>query len=187
LAELSNAPPSDVVPDDERRWMFVVVAVVFFVLATIVVASVHWATQPPSNVEPIDASRLHLSGEFMEDNLGTQMQSDGSAIVRVIAQQYSFVPGCIVVPTDTKVVFRVTSPDVVHGFLITGTNVNTMVVPGFVAEVRTRFDTPGEHLMPCHEYCSVGHEGMWAQVKVVDRPDFGRTYGGQQSASCVRK
>ena len=41
-------------------------------------------------------------------------------IVRVIAQQYSFVPSCIVVPADTQVVFRVTSPDVVHGFLITG-------------------------------------------------------------------
>ena len=91
------------------------------------------------------------------------------SIVRVIAEQYSFVPACIVVPAETQVVFRVTSPDVVHGFLIAGTNVNSMVVPGFVAEVRTRFDRPGEHLMPCHEYCSVGHEGMWARVKVVDR------------------
>ena len=37
----------------------------------------------------------------MEANLGTALQPNGSAIVRVIAQQYSFVPGCIVVPTDT--------------------------------------------------------------------------------------
>ena len=46
---------------------------------------------------------------------------------------------------------------------------NSMVVPGFIAEVRTRFEQHGEHLMPCHEYCSVGHEGMWARVKVIDR------------------
>ena len=85
------------------------------------------------------------------------------------------------------VVFRVTSPDVIHGFLISGTNVNSMVVPGFVAEVRTRFDKPGEHLMPCHEYCSVGHEGMWARVKVVDRREFALAYGRQQRSSCVRK
>ena len=69
--------------------------------------------------------------------------------MRVLAQQYSFVPGCIVVPAQTRVVFRATSPDVIHGFIVTDTNVNTMVVPGFVAEVRTRFDQPGEHLMPC--------------------------------------
>jgi len=165
----------------------VVAGVVAFVLAVIVFASVHWAAQPPSNVETIDASRLHLSGEFMEANLGTAVQPDGSAIVRVIAQQYSFVPACIVVPTGTPVVIRVTSPDVLHGFLIAGTNVNSMVVPGFVAEVRTRFDKPGEQLMPCHEYCSVGHEGMWARVKVVDRPEFARTYGSQQRSSCVRQ
>ena len=187
MAETSNAAASDIVDLSERRWGRVVVIVVALVLGVIIFASVHWAAQPPSNVETIDATRLHLSGEFMEANLGTALQPNGSAIVRVIAQQYSFVPECIVVPTDTPVVFRVTSPDVIHGFLIAGTNVNSMVLPGFVAEVRTRFDKPGEHLMPCHEYCSVGHEGMWARVKVVDRREFALAYGNQQRSSCVRK
>jgi cytochrome c oxidase subunit 2 len=187
LAELSNAAPAEVADEAERRWSYVVAGVVAFLFAVIILASVHWAAQPPSNVETIDASRLHLSGEFMEDNLGTELQADGSAVVRVLAQQYSFVPGCIVVPVGTRVVFRATSPDVIHGFLIAGTNVNTMVVPGFVAEVRTRFDQPGAHVMPCHEYCSVGHEGMWARVEVLDREVFARTYGGQRRASCVRK
>jgi cytochrome c oxidase subunit 2 len=50
--------------------------------------------------------------------------------------------------------------------------------------VRTRFATPGDHLMPCHEYCSVGHEGMWARVKVVDPSEFARVHGGQPRASC---
>ena len=186
MAEVSKALPLDVVDEAERRWSYVVAAVVLFVFAAIVLAGVHWGAQPPSNVEAIDASRLHLSGEFMEGNLGTEIQADGSAIVRIIAQQYSFVPGCIVVPAQTRVVFRATSPDVVHGFLVAGTNANTMVVPGFVAEVRTRFERPGEHVMPCHEYCSVGHEGMWARVRVVDREEFARTYAGQRRASCVR-
>lgn len=187
MAEAVNAVPTGSVDQAERRWAWVVAGVVAFVFAVIVYSGVHYAAQPPSNVETIDASRLHLSGEFMESNLGTAMQPDGSAVVRVIAQQYSFVPQCIVVPADTKVVFRVTSPDVLHGFLITGTNVNSMVVPGFIAEVRTRFDQPGEHVMPCHEYCSVGHEGMWARVKVVDRQEFARAYAGQSRASCVRQ
>jgi len=179
--------PADVVDQSERRWAYVVGGVVGFVFAVIVFAGVQWATQLPSNVETIDASRLHLAGEFMEANLGTEVRPDGSAVVRVIAQQYSFVPQCIVVPAGVRVVFRLTSPDVVHGFLIAGTNVNSMVVPGFVSEVRTRFDKSGEHVMPCHEYCSVGHEGMWARVKVVDRPEFGRAYGGRPRASCVRQ
>jgi cytochrome c oxidase subunit 2 len=65
--------------------------------------------------------------------------------------------------------------------------VNSMVVPGYVSVVRTRFESPDDHVMPCHEYCSVGHEGMWARVKVVDREEFARAYGGQSRASCVRQ
>ncbi len=187
MAEASSSSSPDIADVAERRWTYVVATVVFFMFVVIVLTGVHWAAQPPSNVEPIDASRLHLSGEFMEDNLGTEMQADGSVVVRVLAQQYSFVPGCIVVPSHTKVVFRATSPDVVHGFLIAGTNANTMVVPGFVAEVRTRFEKPGERVMPCHEYCSVGHEGMWARAQVIDREEFARAYAGQRRASCVRK
>ena len=41
--------------------------------------------------------------------------------------------------------------------------------------------------MPCHEYCSVGHEGMWARVKVIDRAEFERLYRGQPRASCERQ
>jgi cytochrome c oxidase subunit 2 len=185
LPESAAVSDFDAVDRFERRWAYIVYGVVAFVFALIIFAGVHWAAQPPSNVETIDSSRLYLAGEFVEANLGTAIRPDGSAMVRVVAQQYSFVPPCIVVPAQTQVVFRVASPDVVHGFLIAGTNVNTMVVPGFVAEVRARFDRPGEHAMPCHEYCGVGHEAMWARVKVVDAGEFARVYGGQSRASCV--
>lgn len=185
MVEVVEPPRADLIDRAERRWAYVVAGVVALVFGVIIFTGLHWAADPPSNVETIDATRLHLAGEFMEANLGTAIQPDGSAIVHVIAQQYSFVPQCIVVPAKTPVVFRVTSPDVLHGFLITGTNVNSMVVPGFVSEVRTRFDEPGDHMMPCHEYCSVGHEAMWARVKVVDPTEFARVYGGQPRASCV--
>ena len=69
----------------------------------------------------------------------------------------------MVVPADTPVTFRATSADVVHGFLIEDTNVNTMLVPGYVSALPIRFPATGEHLMPCHEFCGIGHEGMWAQ------------------------
>lgn len=174
-----------VTEESERRWARAVAVIVALVVAVMIYSGLHWTAVAPSNVETIDAGRLHLSGEFMEANLGTAIQPDRSAVVRVIAQQYSFVPRCIVVPTDTPITFRVTSPDVVHGFLIAGTNVNSMVVPGYVAEVRTRFDKAGEHVMPCHEYCSVGHEGMWARVKVLDRLEFDRVHGKQGRASCA--
>jgi cytochrome c oxidase subunit 2 len=68
--------------------------------------------------------------------------------------------------------FRLSSADVVHGFMLPDTNVNTMVVPGFVAEVRTRFANEGEYAMPCHEFCGLGHHAMWAHVRVVQKERF---------------
>ena len=87
-----------------------------------VFAGVHQAVLPQSRVETADPRTLHLRGEFIESNLGSALQPDGSVVVRAIGQQYSFTPQCILVPTDTPITFRVTSADVVHGFLITGTS-----------------------------------------------------------------
>ncbi len=78
-----------------------------------------------------------------------------------------FVPRCVAVPQGRPVTLRFATPDVIHGLLITGTNVNTMVVPGFVAQVHTEFTRTGDLLMPCHEYCGLGHSEMWATVQVM--------------------
>src|SRR6201988_2033067 len=98
---------------------------------------------PQSRVETIDPRTLHLGGEFIESNLGGALEPDGSVTVRAIAQQFSFTPQCILVPTATPITFRVTSADVVHGFLITGTAVNLMLVPGYISSLPVRFDTSG--------------------------------------------
>jgi cytochrome c oxidase subunit II len=55
---------------------------------------------------------------------------------------------------------------------VTGTNVNTMIIPGYVAQVHTRFTKTGDLLMPCHEYCGLGHSQMLATVKVVPADEF---------------
>ena len=141
---------------------------------------------PPSRVEAVDPSTLHVSGEFVESNLGTAREPNGSVTVRIVAQQYSFTPQCVLVPADRQITFRVTSADVVHGFLIENTNINTMIAPGYVSTFRSTFDKPADHLMPCHEYCGTGHEGMWAHVKVIDPAEFDRLAAGARRLSCVK-
>ena len=81
--------------------------------------------------------------------------------------------------------FRATSADVVHGFLVQGTNINTMLVPGYVSVQKATFDAPGEHLMPCQEFCSVGHEGMWGKVQVVTKEQFLSQMGDKRRLSCA--
>jgi cytochrome c oxidase subunit II len=153
----------------------------------VVFTGLHWAIMPPSRVETVNPSTLQMSGEFVESNLGSAVEPDGSVIVRFIAQQYSFTPQCLLVPTDTPVTLRTTSADVVHGLLIADTNVNTMVVPGYIATLTTHFDKPGEHLMPCHEFCGFGHQTMWAHVKVIDKAAFFEQARQNRRLSCVAR
>jgi len=169
----------------ERRWAAVAVAVLALLVVMATFAALYHGAMPQSRVETADPRTLHLAGEFIESNLGSALEPDGSVTVRAIGQQYSFTPSCIVVPTDTPVRFRATSADVVHGFLIDGTNINLMLVPGYVSSLGARFDAPGERLMPCHEFCSVGHEGMWGRVKIVDKGAFARMAADRRRLSCV--
>jgi len=169
----------------DRRWASLSIVIVGVLVGMAAFIGIHQATMPQGHVETADPKTLHLSGEFIESNLGSAIEADGSVTVRAIGQQYSFVPDCLLVPTDTPITFRATSPDVVHGFLIIGTNINTMLVPGYVSNIATRFSKPGEHLMPCQEFCGVGHEGMWARVKVIDKAEFTRLSAGKRRVSCA--
>lgn len=175
----------------EKRWAVVVGLIIVMLIAMMVFTGVHWAAMPPSRVEIIDPRTLHLAGEFVESNLGSSVGTDGKVTVRLIAQQYSFVPPCIVVPAGLPVTFRGTSTDAIHGFMIGKTNANVMLVPGFVATFTTSFKRTGELLMPCHEYCGTGHAAMWAHVQVIAPDEFlaliQKNAGKGEGLNCVAR
>jgi len=188
---LLQALPDGIVPAtevarNEKHWLLLMLGLLILLMAVVVTTTMTSALHPPSNVETIDPTTLHLSGEFAESNLGTAQERDGSLTARVVADQYAFVPYCVKLAVDTPVKFRLTSADVVHGFLLPATNVNTMVVPGYVAEVRTRFTRPGVYSMPCNEFCGNGHHGMWARVSVVPKEQFPALAPTERS-SCVQQ
>ncbi len=156
----------------ERVWATAMVAVTAVMLVAIVHGAVALHLNPPSNIEIVDPATLHVSGEFTEDNLGTRVGPNDEITTRIVTAQFAFEPPCVVVPQNTPVTFRFASPDVIHGIMVVGTNVNTMVVPGYVSRVRTKFNETGEILMPCHEFCGLGHSQMLAHVRVVPKADF---------------
>ena len=156
----------------ELRWAVVAFAAVSVIMIAVIFAGVVMHINPPSNIERVNPQDLHLSAEFTEANLGTRVESNGQVTARIVATQFAFVPRCVVLPADTPVTMRFSSPDVIHGILVSGTNVNTMVVPGYVAQVHTVFRKTGDLLMPCHEFCGLGHSEMVGTVRVVPREQF---------------
>jgi cytochrome c oxidase subunit 2 len=166
----------------ELRWTAVVSAVVTVIMLAIIYAGLVHHINPPSNIETIDPTTLHLTGEFTESNLGTRVEAGGQITSRIVATQFAFQPQCILVPANRPVTLRFATPDVIHGILVTGTNVNTMIVPGYVSQVHTVFTKTGDLLMPCHEYCGLGHSQMWATVRVVPEGEF--RPDGEGRATC---
>ncbi|MBP2549743.1 cytochrome c oxidase subunit 2 [Neorhizobium galegae] len=182
---VEKSASGDVALKIERRWAAVSILIIAFLTGMAAYAGIHQAVMPQTTVEIINPTTLHMTGEFIESNLGSALEPDGSVTVRAVAQQYSFTPACIVVPKDTPITLRATSADVVHGLLIQQTNVNTMLVPGYVSVQTAKFEETGEHLMPCQEFCSVGHEGMWAKVQVIDKPQFLAMASNKRRLSCA--
>ena len=156
----------------ELRWTAAVSGFVVVIFGLTLFAALALHRNPPSNIERIDPKTLHLSGEFTEPNLGTRVEQGGQVTTRIVATQFAFVPQCVVVPEGKDVTLRLASPDVIHGILVTGTNVNTMVIPGYVSQVHTVFRRTGDLLMPCHEFCGLGHSQMLARVRVLPAEQF---------------
>jgi cytochrome c oxidase subunit II len=166
----------------ELWWTALVTVIITAIMLAIIYAGIVHHINPPSNSETVDPKTLHLTGEFTEGNLGTRVEAGNQVTSRIVATQFAFQPQCIVVPANRTVTLRFATPDVIHGILVTGTNVNTMIVPGYVSQVHTVFTRTGDLLMPCHEFCGLGHSQMWATVRVVPENEFKPDPDGR--ASC---
>jgi cytochrome c oxidase subunit 2 len=145
----------------EKAWIWAAVAIIVVFAGSVLFGAMAQAISPPSHVETIDPTTARTDPRFAQLDVVTN--PDGTATVVALAQMFSFMPLEIRVPANREVTFRITSPDVIHGYQIVGTNGNTMVIPGYVSAFTTTF-APGEYLIVCNEYCGVGHHIMQAKL-----------------------
>jgi cytochrome c oxidase subunit II len=148
----------------ERYWMWAATGMLVLFIGAIVASAVTGSVHPPSHTETINPETLTIGGEFASP--GVAVGPDGSVTVSMRAEFYVFQPTVVRVPAGRPVTFRITSADVIHGFQVVGTNLNLTVAPGYVSEVTTRFDTPGEYLVVCNEYCGLAHHLMQGSIIV---------------------
>lgn len=148
----------------ERIWMWAAAGLLLLFLGAIFVTVGVQAIQPPSHIETVDPTALPTHPEFGTPAVRTR--ADGSVVVSVVAQMFSFSPDPIEVPANRPVTFRLTSADVIHGFEVVGTNANAMAIPGYVSQFTVTFKEPGEYLIGCNEYCGTMHHNMVGKLIV---------------------
>lgn len=89
-----------------------------------------------------------------------------------VARMWEFDPEEVMVPVGSTVDIYLSTPDVVHGLILLGTDLNLTAVPGVVNYARVKFDRPRSYQLLCHEFCGTGHERMAATLRVVDMETF---------------
>ncbi len=121
---------------------------------------------PPSHQETIDPQQVDETAPF--DNPGVKKIADNEYEVVMTLQLFNFTPAEIEVPAGSTVHFILTSKDVTHGFQVADTNINAMVMPGYIQKITQTFDEPGSYLVLCNEYCGAGHQAMSTTIKVTE-------------------
>jgi cytochrome c oxidase subunit II len=148
----------------ERWWMTFGIAMLLIFMATIFFAAFAEGFNPASDTQTIDPTKVSSTPPF--DHPGLHRNADGTYDAYYVAQIFSFNPAKITIPVGSMVTFYATSADVVHGFQISQTDVNMMVMPGWVNDASHRFTRPGTYLLICNEYCGIGHQNMFATIEV---------------------
>ncbi len=155
----------------EKLWLVGALVLIVGFIATVTYGSVGLG------ISMIDDSGGTLSpnavdddGRFAEPRVEQVGENEYEAYV--VASQFIFQPDPIEVPANSTVTFYVTSADVIHGFSVVGTNVNTMAIPGEVARLTVEFDEPAEYGLICHEYCGAGHHTMEGQLIVLPEDEY---------------
>lgn len=162
----------------ERFWINVSFVLIAFFIATVVYGFVAMDLKVIGDYQTIDPQNLGET-EFGKPGI-REVTKNGVTEYEVYVQalQFAFLPGTsspITVPTDTRVTFYLTSPDVLHGFSVAGTNLNSMAIPGQVAKFTTIFPEAREYGIVCNEYCGPAHHIMEGQINVVPKSEFDKS------------
>lgn len=148
----------------ERTWMTVSQVLLVTFMAAIVVTAFTSGFAVPTTGHRVDPQTVTRQEPFAEP--GLREVGPGEYEVYLVSRQFVFEPSEITVPVGARITFHVTSVDVQHGFKIQDTNINVQVVPGHVAMLTATFTEPGVYPFICHEYCGLGHAGMYGQLTV---------------------
>ena len=153
----------------ERAWMWFARIIIVVFIAMTGFAAFSSGIHPPSHVETVDPAQVMSDPRWAAGGVSTDAAT-GQVTVTMVAGTFFWLPAEVRVPAGRPVTFRLSSIDVTHGFEVAKTNVNTMVMPGYVSQLTYTFTTPGEYLVVCHEYCGLGHHSMGGKIIVEAQP-----------------
>jgi cytochrome c oxidase subunit 2 len=148
----------------EKIWIIIGIAALSLFIVVLGVNAFVMGNMPPSHQGIVDPKTLQTTPPW--DKPGVYQIGPNEYEVIMISYIFGYTPAEVRVPAGSKVNFRVTARDVIHGIVIPGTNVNIKLIPGHESRTTQTFNEPGDYLIICNAYCGAGHHLMQAKVLV---------------------
>jgi cytochrome c oxidase subunit 2 len=80
----------------------------------------------------------------------------------------------VVLPVNTKILFQITSSDVIHSFAVPAFGVKMDAVPGRLTGAWTEITKPGIYYGQCSELCGKDHGFMPIEIHAVSKDEFAK-------------
>lgn len=150
----------------EYVWIAIIIAILASFAIVMVYISEAKGYDTPSSAVTCNVRSLR-EGEVLQP--GVKEVAPGVYEVTLIARQWQWMPNKIVLENPNKIIFKISSEDVIHGFEIAGTPVNFMIFPGYIAEIEwiPPKTLEGTFTFLCNEYCGLGHDSMYGELVIV--------------------
>lgn len=88
----------------------------------------------------------------------------------------------LVVPTDRKIRFLLTSEDVIHAWWVPALGMKKDTIPGFVNEMWAEIEEPGVYRGQCAELCGRGHAYMPIVIEAKPPQEYQQWLESRQAA-----
>jgi cytochrome c oxidase subunit 2 len=85
------------------------------------------------------------------------------------------------VPVNTKILFHLTSKDVIHSFFVPNVRLKVDTIPGRITRVWWDANIPGVYDIACAEMCGTHHYLMKARLTVYSEEDFNQWLKGSNA------
>ncbi len=123
--------------------------------------------------------------EFYSLLATSQKQIDGEEVKG--AHYLLEVDQPLVLPTDRKVRFLLTSDDVIHSWWVPAFAVKKDTIPGYINEAWTRIDEPGVYRGQCAELCGRAHGFMPIVVQAMEPEQYDQWLADKKAEIAVAK
>jgi cytochrome c oxidase subunit 2 len=93
-------------------------------------------------------------------------RADAPRVVEVTAKRFQFTPAEVKVKRGERVLLRLHSADVTHGFFQRALGIDATIEPGKATEVTVTPRDRGRYTVICDHFCGAGHGNMKLEIVV---------------------